>query len=112
MEVIFYQIRLISARVSGRWVGRDSPSKRENLKPQKNSKNAPRTHLSTAPWNDGGRSFCTKECRGVYTKNVQKGVVFQEKGAFSPFSRSRSENALLGSYDIYHGETFRFVELG
>ncbi len=28
---------------------------------KKSSRNAPRTHLSTAPWNDGERSFSTRE---------------------------------------------------
>ena len=41
---------------------------------------------SGAPWNDGGRSFSTKERLVVYLKHVQKGVVFQEKGACSSFS--------------------------
>jgi hypothetical protein len=44
------------------------------------------TTKSAAPWNDGGRSFSTKERLFVYTKNVQQGVVVQEKGAFSAFS--------------------------
>jgi hypothetical protein len=34
--------------------------------------NAPRTHLSTGPWNDGGRSFSTKETvQQKYTPNKQ-----------------------------------------
>jgi hypothetical protein len=59
----------------------------KNSKPGKGSKNAARTHLSTAPWNDGRRSFSTKERLVINGKSPQKGVVFQEKGAFSTFSK-------------------------
>ena len=42
---------------------------------------------SSAPGNDGRRSFSTKERLVVNAKRPQKGVVFLEKGAFSAFSR-------------------------
>jgi hypothetical protein len=48
--------------------------------------NAAHTHLSSAPWNDGGLSFFTKERLALYTKNTQKVAVFQEKGAFFAIS--------------------------
>jgi len=38
-----------TARVSGRWVGQDSPSKRKKLKATKMSENAARTHRRLHP---------------------------------------------------------------
>ena len=57
---------MLAAGAAGRPFGRQSPA-------------------SSAPWNDGRRSFSTKERLVINAKSPQKGVVLQEKGAFSTF---------------------------
>jgi hypothetical protein len=43
--------------------------------------NTPRTHLSSAPWKDGERSFSTKNVR-LSKEDIPTGTVFEEKDAF------------------------------
>jgi hypothetical protein len=74
-----------TAGVSGRWAGWDSPSKQRKLIAKKTPKSAPRTHLSTAPWNDGGRSFSTRARLAGYAKNTQELAGFRESEHFGQF---------------------------
>jgi len=48
--------------------------------------NAAHTHLSTAPRNDGGRSFSTKERHSDYTKHTLREAIFLEKGVYFALS--------------------------
>ena len=53
---------------------------------------------SSAPWNDGGQSFSTRERLAVSAEDTPKVMGFQEKGAFFAISGRRSENAVLGRF--------------
>jgi hypothetical protein len=57
------------------------------------------SHLSAAPWNDGGASFSTRERLVVYTKNVQKGVVFKKKAHFPHFPGDVLRTLCWAAYD-------------
>ena len=48
--------------------------------------NGDESHLSSAPWNDGERSFFTKERHSVYIKNVRKVTIFKKKDPFFAIS--------------------------
>jgi len=52
---------------------REKPEARKELEKRADS------HLSGAPWNDGGRSFSTKERPADYPKKLQKVSIFMKK---------------------------------
>ena len=58
----------------------------EAAKAPKKAEKRAEAPLSAAAWKDGGRSFSRRERLMAYTRNVQKGVVFQERGACLTFS--------------------------
>jgi len=50
------------------------------------SKNAAPYPPSSAPRNDGGQSFSTRERLATEAEKMQKTVIFQKKGSFFTFS--------------------------
>jgi hypothetical protein len=52
--------------VAREWAGVDSVREQEKLEAREKLENAAESHTSDAPWNDGGRSFSTKERLASY----------------------------------------------
>jgi len=69
---------------TGRWAGVDNAWEQRKLEARKMLENAAESHLSSAPSNDGGRSFSTGE-RPVFHR-AGKVMIFEEKGSFFAFS--------------------------
>jgi len=75
--------RMVSA--GNWWASVDSAWEQEKTQSQKRLEKRAASHLSAAPWHDGERSFSTKERLVVYTRKMQKGVVFQKMAHFPRF---------------------------
>ena len=67
------------------WAGVDSAWEHEKLEARKMPENAAESHMSGAPWNDGGRSFSTKERPTVTQGEIKKLRFLKKMTHFSQF---------------------------
>ena len=85
MKLLFYLIAAQRPALAASERAETRLESQEKLKARKSLKKRAESHLSAAPWHDGERSFSTKEGLVVYTRKMQKGVVFQKMAHFPRF---------------------------
>jgi hypothetical protein len=63
----------------------DNAWEQRKFEARKMLENAAESHLSSAPRNDGGRSFSTRERLATEAEKMQKTSIFQKKAHFFIF---------------------------